>query len=849
MSPHRGWTLRQYMALVVVTLIVVATTSALYVRSLAEQEARQAVSSDASLAAQKAAAQLSAGFDLIQSVSLPVAGAASLAQAYADPSKCSIGYAPVGAFTTGHIDLVRSDGSIACSSRKSTVPGPARLFEGQPWLLATSEVVLAPVTDPETGNQVVVLAFPAVGLGVLAWFLDLAPVGPHLESEFGNGAHNIEFLAVANNGRTVVARSIDPARWLGVTVNNAFVTPTGGAARTDLNGTRRLYGFSSIPTASWGLYAGADEGAALAMADDLANRSLVIILIGASVVMVVLLVFLRQVTEPIMELRRRVGQGRTGGSLPPATGVRGAAEIAALSDDFDRLMETVNHDLSDRLRSEKAALDSEQNYRMLFEGHPQPMWLYDTDTFEFLKANDAAVKQYGYSRDEFLAMTIPQLSAPDDLAKNMELVSRPIPSFDRSGPWRHRLKDGSVVQVLITSHALRFGDHNARFVLAEDLTDSQRLELELLQSQARAQSSAELGRAKDEMVSTVSHEMRTPLASIVGFTELMVTREVTPEHRKEYLAIMLTEGRRLTALINDFLDIRRIEGGGHQVLNLAPADIAALINRAIVTLSDATSLPIETSFQDNLPLVRVDSEAIFRVVANLLSNARKYSPDGGSIVISARAANGGVEVNVQDHGLGIPPESLSQMFAKFYRVETPDRKAIRGTGLGLAISRNIVEAHGGKISARSQGLGLGATFSFTVPAVKEPARAGDILLVEDDSGFAHLLEAELSTRGLSSIWAPDAETAERLVATTTPRAAVLDLVLPGLSGEEFLMRLRATWGPDLPVVVVTVKNLDQAATLSLQKAGVTAILRKGPGTAEMAANMIESSLKRQLVAP
>jgi CheY-like chemotaxis protein len=204
---------------------------------------------------------------------------------------------------------------------------------------------------------------------------------------------------------------------------------------------------------------------------------------------------------------------------------------------------------------------------------------------------------------------------------------------------------------------------------------------------------------------------------------------------------------------------------------------------------------------------------------------------------------------VQDHGLGIPPESLSQMFAKFYRVETPDRKAIRGTGLGLAISKNIVEAHGGKISARSQGLGLGATFSFTVPAVKEPARAGDILLVEDDSGFAHLLEAELSTRGLSSIWAPDAETAERLVATTTPRAAVLDLVLPGLSGEEFLMRLRATWGPDLPVVVVTVKNLDQAATLSLQKAGVTAILRKGPGTAEMAANMIESSLKRQLVAP
>ncbi|MGA7911746.1 MAG: hypothetical protein WCC30_09410, partial [Candidatus Dormiibacterota bacterium] len=165
MAVHAGWTLRQYMALVVATLIVVAATSALYVRFLAEQNARQAASSDATFAAQKAAVQLGAGFDLIQSVSVPLTSAASLAQAYSDPSKCSIGYAPLGAFLTGHVDLVRPDGSIACSSRQSTVPGPNRVFEGQSWLLAASEVVLAPVTDPETGNQVVVVAFPALGLG------------------------------------------------------------------------------------------------------------------------------------------------------------------------------------------------------------------------------------------------------------------------------------------------------------------------------------------------------------------------------------------------------------------------------------------------------------------------------------------------------------------------------------------------------------------------------------------------------------------------------------------------------------------------------------------------------------
>ncbi|HUZ87351.1 MAG TPA: ATP-binding protein [Candidatus Baltobacterales bacterium] len=828
----------------IATLIVVAATSALYVRFQAEQDARQAASAAATFAAQKAAAQLTAGFDLIRSVSTPVVGSAALAQAYSDPTKCSLGYAPVGAFSTGHIDLVRPDGSIACSSLKTTVPGPARVFAGQSWLVATSEVVVAPVADPESGNQVAVAAFPVVGLGVLAWFLDLVPVGPHLESDFGNSAHNVEFVVVAKDGRTVIARSVKPAQSLGMTIGNTAVGP----AREDLNGTRRLYGYSAISTVGWGVYAGADESAAIAAADSLSNRLFVIILVGASVVMAVLFVFLRQTTEPIMELRRRVGRGRPYDSPPPATGGKGAAEIAALSDELDRLMETVNYDLSERLHSEQAARDSEQNYRMLFEGHPQPMWLYDTETLAFLKVNDAAVKQYGYSRDEFLTMKIPQLSAPNDLAKHLELVSRPLPSFDRTGPWCHMMKDGSIVQVLVTSHALRFDEHNARFVIAEDLTDSQRLELELLQSQARAEGSAELGRAKDEMVSTVSHEMRTPLASIVGFTELMVTREVTPEHRREYLAIMLQEGRRLTALINDFLDIRRIEEGGSQILQLAPADIKALIDRAIVMLGDSTTPPIVTNFQANLPLVRVDSDSVFRVLANLLSNACKYSPDGGSITVSARAVDGNVEVTVQDHGLGIPPESLSQMFAKFYRVETPDRRAIRGTGLGLAICKNIVEAHGGKITVRSQGLGQGTTFSFTVPAVKKPAIAGDVLLVEDDSGFAHLLEAELSARGLSSIWAPDAETAERLVATTTPRAVVLDLVLPGLSGEEFLTRLRASRGAALPVVVVTVKSLDQAETLSLQKAGVMAILRKGPGSAEATATMIEESLARQAVA-
>jgi len=304
---------------------------------------------------------------------------------------------------------------------------------------------------------------------------------------------------------------------------------------------------------------------------------------------------------------------------------------------------------------------------------------------------------------------------------------------------------------------------------------------------------------------------------------------------------MLQEGRRLTALINDFLDLRRIEGG-HLAMRFAPADITALIKRAIDLMSGPAGTPIETRLPDDLALVRIDSDSIFRVLTNLLSNARKYSPNGGSIVVGAGVVEGMVEVDVLDEGLGIPGDALSQVFRRFYRVDSPDHRGIKGTGLGLAISKNIVEAHGGKIGARSEGLGKGSLFYFTVPLAGERAQTGEVLVVEVDLGFAHLLEAELAASGLSSIWAADAETAERLMTKQMPRAVVLDLLLPGLPGEAFLQRLRTRYGLGIPVVVVTMKDLDAAESLSLQKAGVKAVLQKGPGMAETAANLIAKAL-------
>src|SRR5262249_44136885 len=148
---------------------------------------------------------------------------------------------------------------------------------------------------------------------------------------------------------------------------------------------------------------------------------------------------------------------------------------------------------------------------------------------------------------------------------------------------------------------------------------------------------------------------------------------------------------------------------------------------------------------------------IQQVLANLLSNARKYSPQGGAIEVSARAEKDSVTIAVQDHGLGIPAEALPRLFEKFYRVDNSDRRSIKGTGLGLAIVKQLVDAHGGRVWAESAGPGEGARFVFTLPCAAESSLRGDVLVIEDDPGFARLLEAELTAHDYSSVRVLSAE--------------------------------------------------------------------------------------------
>ena len=375
--------------------------------------------------------------------------------------------------------------------------------------------------------------------------------------------------------------------------------------------------------------------------------------------------------------------------------------------------------------------------------------------------------------------------------------------------------------------------------MARDVTEHNAMAAALKASELR--SVLAVSRAKDEMVSLVSHELRTPLASLLGFTELLYSRDFSDE-RKQYLGVMLREGRRLTDLINDVLHIQRLEAG-HQVLNLAPADLQALIQRAVVAAGEDPERPIEVNASPSLPLVMVDTDAILQVLSNFLSNARKYSPDGGIIRVTTKLIDGMVEINVQDHGLGLPEDALPKVFATFYRVDSGDRRLIKGTGLGLAINRRIVEAHGGQVGAYSGGPGEGSRFQFTLPAIQESPKEADVLIIEDDTGFARMLQEQFVARGMTTVRTADAETAQRLLkAGMKPRAVIADLVLPGVQGEEFLSRLGADPDNAVPVLVLTVKNLAPAEISALEKAGVTAVLPKEAGASLTAVSLITEAL-------
>ena len=233
-----------------------------------------------------------------------------------------------------------------------------------------------------------------------------------------------------------------------------------------------------------------------------------------------------------------------------------------------------------------------------------------------------------------------------------------------------------------------------------------------------------LNTLKTEFISTVSHELRSPLTPIVGFSELLAATVIEPERVRDLADEIHRHAQRMQRLVDDLLDVSHMEAGQFQ-LAMTDMDLEPLLDRTVHEFArQAQQHQILYQPPETLPLVRGDPLRVRQVLDNLLTNAIKYSPDGGRIEVAACWRDDEVIVSVADQGIGLPPDKMGRLFEKFYRVDNTLAHRVRGSGLGLSIVKHIVDAHGGRVWVESE-LGLGSTFTFTLPVstVAQPAPA------------------------------------------------------------------------------------------------------------------------------
>jgi signal transduction histidine kinase len=232
----------------------------------------------------------------------------------------------------------------------------------------------------------------------------------------------------------------------------------------------------------------------------------------------------------------------------------------------------------------------------------------------------------------------------------------------------------------------------------------------------------QLSKLRSEFVAIVSHEFRTPLTGIQGFSELIRDEDLTPAQTREYAGDINKDARRLARLINDMLDLDRMESG-RMTLASEPVDLNRIIADAATQFRlSAAEHPIELDLDPLLPVLIGDADRLTQVVTNLLSNAIKYSPTGGAVELQTKGAGRSVTFTVRDHGIGIPTEQLEKIFDRYSRVETLETRVIQGTGLGLPIVRQIVQLSEGKVWATSEE-GQGAVLHVELPLLEATSLA------------------------------------------------------------------------------------------------------------------------------
>ncbi|HTL75089.1 MAG TPA: PAS domain S-box protein [Casimicrobiaceae bacterium] len=494
----------------------------------------------------------------------------------------------------------------------------------------------------------------------------------------------------------------------------------------------------------------------------------------------------------------------------------------------------VTRDLTGRREHEESLRQSEERFRLLVEGVADyAIFMLDANG-RVVTWNAGAERIKGYRADEIIGKHFSTFYPKDAVESGWpehELQVAIAEGRYQEEGWRLR-KDGTRFWAHVTITALRDESGHLRGFakLTRDLSERKRAENlaeygvvrdEMLEAERAARIEAQrVAQMKDEFLATLSHELRTPLNAILGWTQIlrMPQRGPAPEEVQRALAIIERNAKAQVQLIDDLLDLSRILAGQLRldVQRVALADVIGAAIESAQPAADAKNVRLETILDARRGIVSGDAGRLQQIVWNLLSNAIKFTPKGGKVQVLLERVNSHVEVTVSDTGIGITSDFLPHIFGRFTQRDSTPGRSHGGLGLGLAISKQLVELHGGSISAKSAGEGHGSTFIVRLPlAIVESNRVAHahgrdadfedaaerpppmpeldgarILVVDDEVDARELVRAVLENQGAKITTAGSAEEALAVLRTTTPDLLISDIGMPGTDGHNLIRTLR-----------------------------------------------------------